>query len=240
MNTPESLEIVCARAWQPLVEESLGQWRLRWADGFTGRANSALAVGDPGMDVPAALRVVCDFAHDRGIPALVQVIRDSPNERAVAAAGWAEGREHAAGHEVVVLTGALPDGGDAEVLDEPTSGWWELTCPSPSEAERHVLTTGKIGYGVAVRDGVTAGAVRGAIVEGWLHVARLAVRPEFRRRGIASELMGALGAWGTAQGAGRWVLQVAEDNAGALAFYAGLGCTPHHRYRYWVSEDPTS
>lgn len=240
MNAPETLEIVCSRAWPPLVEEPLGSWRLRWADGFTGRANSALAVGDPGVAVPKALLAVCDFGHDRGIRPMVQVVRDSPNERAIAAAGWLEARDHPASHEVAVLTGSLPGGGDAEVLDEPTSGWWDITCPDPSEAERHVLTTGKVGYGVAVRDGVTAGAVRGAVVDGWLHVARLAVRPEFRRRGIASELMGALGAWGTAQGAGRWVLQVAEDNAGALAFYAGLGCTPHHRYRYWVSEDPTS
>lgn len=243
MNAPEKLENVNSRAWPPLVEEHLGDWRLRWAGGFTGRANSALAVGDPGVAVSEALRAVCDFAHDRGIPPMVQVVRDSPAERAIVAAGWLEGRTHSASHEVVVLTGRLPDGGGgAEILDEPTSGWWELTSgpAGPSEAERHVLTTGKIGYGVAVRDGVTAGAVRGAVVDDWLHVARLAVRPEFRRRGIASDLMGALGAWGTAQGAGRWVLQVAEDNAGALAFYAGLGCTPHHRYRYWVSEDPTS
>ena len=82
----------------------MGDWRLRWADGFTGRANSALAVGDPGRPVPEALRAVCDFAHDRGIPPMVQVIRDSPNERAIVAEGWFQATRHARGHEVVVLT----------------------------------------------------------------------------------------------------------------------------------------
>ncbi|MDT8909452.1 GNAT family N-acetyltransferase [Amycolatopsis sp. PS_44_ISF1] len=254
MNAPEKLEIVCARAWPPVVERPLGQWRLRWADGFTGRANSALAVGDPGTGVPAALKAVCDFAHDRAIPPVVQVIEDSEQERAVAGAGWVEWSAHAAGHQVSVLTGPLPDGplrggsrARVAVLDRPTPGWWELTVDGrePGAAARHVLTTGDVGYGVAVEGGVTAGAVRGAVVDGWLHVSRLAVRPGFRRRGLASALMHGLAGWGRGRGAGQWVLQVAVDNAGAVALYSALGCTEHHRYRYWgpgpgACEDPQS
>ncbi|MBB4686119.1 GNAT family N-acetyltransferase [Amycolatopsis jiangsuensis] len=249
MYADEELEMVCSKAWPPVVGEPLGQWRLRWADGFTGRANSALAVGDPGMTVPAALAAVCDFAHARAIPPAVQVVQDSEQERAVAAAGWGEQVGHAAGHRVSVLTGPLPagPGPGAEVLDGPTSQWWELTVGTsePSVAERHVMTTGKVGYGVVSADGVTAGAVRGAIVDGWLHVSRLAVRPDFRRRGLARAVLYALAAWGRAQGAEQWVLQVAVDNTGALALYSGLGCTEHHRYRYWgpgqrTCEDPQS
>ncbi|MER6796891.1 GNAT family N-acetyltransferase, partial [Amycolatopsis mediterranei] len=73
----------------------------------------------------------------------------------------------------------------------------------------------------------------------------LAVSPAFRRRGLASALMGAVQTWGAEHGAHRTVLQVAEGNSGALALYAGLGYAPHHRYRYWVPapgscEDSTS
>ncbi|WP_344858855.1 GNAT family N-acetyltransferase [Amycolatopsis ultiminotia] len=249
MNDVEKLEVVCSRAWPPVVEEPLGQWRLRWAEGFTGRANSALAVGDAGRDAPTALAAVCDFAHARAIPPAVQVVEGSEQERAVAAAGWREQVEHAAGHRVSVLTGPLPSrpAPEADVLDEPTPQWWELTVgkPEPSVAERHVMATGKVGYGVVTADGVTAGAVRGAVVDGWLHVARLAVRPEFRRRGLATSVLYALAAWGRANGAQQWVLQVALDNTGALALYSALGCTEHHRYRYWgpgprTCEDPQS
>jgi ribosomal protein S18 acetylase RimI-like enzyme len=133
------------------------------------------------------------------------------------------------------------------VTDDPTPGWWELTL-GPGEdfpAARSVLTGGKVGYGVATLDGATAGVVRGALVDGWLHVGRLEVGPGFRRRGLASALMGALHTWGAEHGADRAVLQVAEGNEGALALYAGLGYAPHHRYRYWVAapgscEDSTS
>ncbi|WP_410656902.1 GNAT family N-acetyltransferase [Amycolatopsis sp. lyj-112] len=232
------LELTCSRAWPPLDEARIGDWRLRWSDGFTARANSALAIGEPGKPLPAALNGVCDFAHGRGIPAVVQVIQDTSTEDAIAAQGWVHHVEHRPDHEVRVLTGPLPHGtsAGAEILDEPTSGWWELTAggPAPTEAQRYVLSTGKIGYGVVDLDGGTAGAVRGAIVGEWLHVARLAVRPEFRRRGLASGLMNAVGAWAAAQGATGMVLQVAMGNPGALALYEGMGCREHHRYRYWV------
>ncbi|WP_410639321.1 GNAT family N-acetyltransferase [Amycolatopsis sp. lyj-346] len=263
MNAPETLEITCSKAWQPLVEDPLGEWRLRWAGGFTGRANSALAVGDPGRPAAGALRAVCDFAHDRGIAPMVQVVRDSPNEQAIAAAGWLPATGHGAGHEVVVLTAPLAAGrifpresdasgpSDAsflgKVADEPVPEWWELALRpgEDSPAARQVLTGGKVGYGVAELDGAVAGVVRGALVDDWLHVGRLEVAPALRRRGLASALMGAVQTWGVEHGAAGAVLQVAEGNSGALALYAGLGYAPHHRYRYWVPapgscEDSTS
>ena len=62
---------------------------------------------------------------------MVQVIRDSPNERAIVAAGWVEAKRHRRGHEVVVLTDPAVTGTSAgpgvEVHDEPTPAWWELT-----------------------------------------------------------------------------------------------------------------
>ncbi|MDX3190523.1 GNAT family N-acetyltransferase [Streptomyces sp. MN03-5084-2B] len=228
----------------------MGEWRLRWADGFTGRANSALAVGDAGRPLGEALRAVCDFAHDRGIAPMVQVVRDSPNERAIAAAGWLPATGHGAGHEVIVLTAPLrpaPAVPGVTVGDEPAPGWWELAMRpgEDSPAARQVLSGGKIGYGAATAEGGLVGVVRGALVEGWLHVGRLEVAAAFRRRGLASALMGAVQAWGAEHGADRTVLQVAEGNSGALALYAGLGYAPHHRYRYWVPapgscEDSTS
>ncbi|MET8998961.1 GNAT family N-acetyltransferase [Amycolatopsis sp. Hca4] len=250
MNAAEKLEITCSKAWPPLVEDPLGEWRLRWADGFTGRANSALAVGDPHRPLGEALRAVCDFAHDRAIPAMVQVVRDSPNERAIAAAGWVPATGHGAGHEVVVLTAPLhpaPATPGVTVRDEPPPGWWELVVRpgEDSPAARQVLTGGKVGYGAATAGGTLAGVVRGAVVEDWLHVGRLEVAPVFRRRGLASALMGAVRTWGAEHGAVHSVLQVAEGNTGALALYAGLGYVPRHRYRYWVPapgscEDSTS
>ncbi len=234
MDATGTLELLCADAWRAVTEEKLGDWRLRAAGGFTGRANSALAVGDPGMPVEEALARVCDFAHAHGIPPVVHAVEGSETERAVEAAGWVPNTGHAAGHLVSVLLGPLGQGADGvEFLPGPSPDWWELTAGTrePSPAQRHVLTTGEIGYGVAE---VTAGAVRAAITGDLLHISRLAVRPEHRRRGLAKALMAASGAWAAERGAAECVLQVAVDNAPALALYEALGFREHHRYRYWV------
>ncbi|GAA1987737.1 GNAT family N-acetyltransferase [Amycolatopsis minnesotensis] len=243
--TSEALESACAAAWRAPVRARLGDWLLRWADGFTGRANSALALGDPGVPVPEALRAVCEFSHSHGIPPIAQVIHGSAAEAAIAAAGWIEHSAHPAGHEVSVLLGDAGSApGDAEVLAEPTGEWWELCAgtSAPSEAQRYVLTTGDIGYGVVHDGGRVAGAVRAAVVGDLLHVSRLAVRPSCRRRGFAVALMAAAGQWANHR---ECALQVSVRNAPALALYGRLGFTEHHRYRYWVPpqttcEDPKS
>ncbi|MBB3661882.1 ribosomal protein S18 acetylase RimI-like enzyme [Prauserella sediminis] len=259
------IERACADAWPAQVDEPLGEWRLRAAGGFTGRANSALAVDDPGLPLPDALASVCDFAHQHAIPPMLQAVQNSPVERDLPRFGWRPCEDHAAGNDVAVLLGpAVPRGGDprggdprgtgrppttearpdaepadhrVEVLAEPLPGWWELTIgrSGPTDAERAVLTGGDaVGYGLVHGPDGARAAVRGAVADGLLLVARLAVRPEHRRRGLARALMAAIGTWGGRHGASACVLQVAADNAGALALYDRLGFREHHRYRYWV------
>lgn len=209
---------------------------------FTGRANSALAFGDPGRPVTEALKKVCEFAHSHRIPPVVQAIEGSEREREIAASGWAPHVRHPAGHVVSVLTGPLkgeaPEISKVSVCPCASPSWWELTVGTtrPSPAQRHVLSTGEVGFGTADADEVTAGAVRAAVAGDILLVARLAVRPRYRRHGLAKALMAACGAWAAQRGAKACVLQVAVGNAPALALYRALGFEEHHRYRYWVPE----
>ncbi|MGA8117878.1 MAG: GNAT family N-acetyltransferase, partial [Actinocatenispora sp.] len=47
--TVEELERIAAETWPAVHRDRLGDWLLRAAGGWTGRANSALVVGDPGV-----------------------------------------------------------------------------------------------------------------------------------------------------------------------------------------------
>lgn len=235
------LEQRCADAWPALVDTPLGQWRLRAAGGFTGRANSALTTGDPGMPVPEALHRVVDFARRNGIGPAAHVVIGSPVEAGIGAAGWRVDLDHPGGAESLVMTGepagfATPKPPDVVVTSTPLPGWWELAAQRhPTAAQRHVLTGGgEVGFGAVVRDGEVLAAVRGAVVGDLLHVARLAVRPASRRQGLARRLMGGLAGWGVERGATRCALQVAEHNKPAITLYESLGCVEHHRYRYWA------
>lgn len=97
------LENLCADAWPALTDEQLGAWRLRAAGGYTGRANSALAVGDPGMPVAHALTAVRGFAERHGIAPRVSTPIGSPWDAAISGAGWGLDVAHPAGAEVAVL-----------------------------------------------------------------------------------------------------------------------------------------
>jgi N-acetylglutamate synthase len=310
------LERICSDAWPAVLTRPLGQWRLRAAGGFTGRANSALAVGDPGLAMPAALDRVCGFAAEHGLPPLVQVATGSPWHRAILANGWTRHDAHPAGSNVTVLVAELPrlaaapvspdpeqsppDPTDAEHTDaqqttaqqaaaeptgagptgpgpiggelagseaaeltgwleppapvpgvvltideEPAADWWRLTTDLPvSDAERHVLTApglAHVGFGLARDDaGNAVGVARLAVVDGHLHVARLAVADRFRRRGLGVALMRAAAQWAMTRAGAQWcVLQVAEHNEPALALYRRLGFRPHHRYEYLRPAGPT-
>jgi len=101
------LEELCADAWPAYVDERLGAWRLRAAGGYTARANSALAIGDPGMPVEAALAAVRRFADRHGIAPRVQAPVGSPWDKAVAAQGWVLDVGHAAGSVVSVQVADL-------------------------------------------------------------------------------------------------------------------------------------
>ena len=97
------VENLCADAWPARVDRPLGAWRLRATGGFTGRANAAVAVGDPGVPVPAALEVVRAFADEHGVAPRVHAPVGSPWDRAVAREGWVLDAGHEAGAEVAVL-----------------------------------------------------------------------------------------------------------------------------------------
>ncbi|KOV76776.1 GCN5 family acetyltransferase [Nocardia sp. NRRL S-836] len=229
------MESLCARAWPALAEEPLGDWSMRAAAGFTGRANSTLTCGDPGVPIPRALAAAEEFARAHGIKPTAHVVRDSAHEQAIADAGWRVDLDHPGGAESLVMTGPLAKFADGTVESRDLPGWWELTAGSEvTPAIRHVLGTGRVCFAGVEENGTVVAAVRGAVVQDVLHVARLAVRPEHRRRGLATRLMGGLAGWGLAESATTCVLQVAEHNTAAIRLYEELGCSEHHRYRYWV------
>jgi GNAT superfamily N-acetyltransferase len=65
------LERVAAAHWRGTEEEWLGQWLLRAAGGFTGRANSALPLGDPGLPLGEAVDYVTRWYTERGLRPMI-------------------------------------------------------------------------------------------------------------------------------------------------------------------------
>jgi N-acetylglutamate synthase len=235
------LEGLCADAWPAVVDRPLGAWRLRAAGGFTGRANSALAIGDPGRPIPSALSAVREFAAEHGIAPRVHAPIGSPWDRAVTAQGWELDVEHVAGPVSAMLVAPVHGERDPRVglTERPTPEWWRLgPADPPTAAQRAVVDPGDplpIAFAlVHGPGGEPAGHLRAAVVSDHLHLALLAVAPDVRRGGLGRALVASAMWWGLGRGA-RWaVLQVAVHNSDALDFYRRIGFVEHHRYRYLV------
>ena len=66
-----AFERMSARHWQATEQTHLGGWLLRAAGGFTGRANSALPLGDPGMPTERAVDEVEAWYRQRGLRPMI-------------------------------------------------------------------------------------------------------------------------------------------------------------------------
>jgi GNAT superfamily N-acetyltransferase len=260
------LEDVAADGWRPLEVGWLGtpgrSWRLRAADGFTGRANSVLAVGPPddiGTPLPTAVERVEEWYAERRLPARFAVPwpLDAPRLPDGARDGELDAHLRARGYVLdtptLVLTASLrevaaslardpaSEGVDVVLSARPDDAWLGIYRyrgqELPAVAPR-LLVSAPAQVFVLVRDGGRAVAVgRAASSRGWTGVSAVDVVPSHRRRGLARRVLAAAVEWGLEQGDRSGYLQVAEGNAAARGLYEAAGWSPHHGYHYRVRRE---
>ncbi|MFI7604174.1 GNAT family N-acetyltransferase [Micromonospora sp. NPDC049366] len=234
------LELAADEAWPAQIRGRLGGWLLRAADGWTGRANSALPVGDPDRPLPAAVDAVERWYRDRGLPAMVNTPLPlaAPVGAELDARGWATRPPVLVQTAPLPLPAAPPGAGPAvvELATAPSDEWLAVAAGRKGglpDAARHVLTAvDQVRFAHAYADGTLIGIGRGTVTGPgrWLGLSLIEVLPEARRQGLAGRLIRALADWAVAIGSTRAFLQVEQSNTGAVALYQGLGFTTHHTY----------
>jgi GNAT superfamily N-acetyltransferase len=224
--------------WLALAEP-LGKWTLRAAGGFTGRANSCHAVGDPGVPIAAAADRVVGFARQHGIAPMAQVIAGSDEEQALRALGWTD--TYVPVHVLASrLTDLLPDEpppAGVRVTETLRPAWEDAYAQSrPNNADPDLLRL--ILDGSPPRAFGSAGEptyyaiTRGHLSGDWLGLASIWTHPDHRQQGWATGLTVALGHWAARRGARYAYLQVDVANQLAIRVYERLGFTRHHGYLY--------
>ncbi len=97
-----------------------------------------------------------------------------------------------------------------------------------------------VGYLVAEVDGRVVGHAVASIVADVAELQRIAVDPAHRRTGLATLLLDAVIGAAREGGADRLLLEVREDNAGALAFYAARDFVEVDRRRRYYRDGATA
>ena len=221
-----------------VVTERLGEWLLRASSGWTGRANSVLPYGDPGVAMPQALDRVREFYARHGQPPLAMVRLGSDAESAIRAAGWVEARPAQADvqvlHTTLDLVNAEP-GVPVELTATPDRDWYAAAF-GPSavpEPARAVLEGAPRAMFAAIRlDGRIVATGRASMTGHWAGIDSVHVLEEYRRRGLGTALLRGLARWAGGCGGRRSYLEVVSDNVAALTAYTTLGYAEAYRYRY--------
>lgn len=237
----EDLERAAARHWQAPETEPLGEWLLRAADGFTGRANSALPLGDPGLPLPAAVTAVEGWYRRRNLPPMIvlpQGAAPGPLEDHLTERGWVP--RPAPAFVMTADVAGIPAGhADVRLAPEPDAAFLGLYRyrgrDLPPIARTLLMSAPWQAFGSICREGRTVACGR-ISVDGDLGViTAVEVDAACRRQGLGVAITAALAAAAAGRGAHRILLQVETGNAPARALYARCSFRASHRYHYMLT-----
>lgn len=223
---------------RPAVETSyIGEWLLRASSGWTGRANSLLPAGDPGMDPADALKKAEAFYHERGLPPLALVRLGSPAAAELHRHGWVDARPGQADtlvlHTSLDLVNAEPPH-EVRISERPDDEWYAVAFDGKPPAAARVVMEGapRSAFAAIHLDGRVVAVGRGSMTGHWVGIDGVRVAEGYRRQGLGTALLRGLTRWAGPLGGRRTYLEVVEDNAPALTAYRNLGYAEAYRYRY--------
>lgn len=225
------LEEACSNAWPPATTMHYEGWQVRFSGGIIRRTNSV----NPLPERRAAPDAIIDFAERayaaRGRTAIFRVptIADDLDD-ALAERGYVEQAP------TLTLCGALsgmPAAADHAVAmtERPERSWLDAwTRFSGADEENRKIYETMTGFILVPSrfasievDGRIAAQAYGTIHRGILVLESVATDPEFRKRGLARRVLGALMDWGRSEGADTAGLQCLAGNDPALSLYRSLG-----------------
>ncbi|RAO36054.1 hypothetical protein PSN13_02056 [Micromonospora saelicesensis] len=241
-----ALERAADEAWPAPTRGRLGDWLLRSAEGWTGRANSALPIGDPDRPLAAAVDAVERWYAERGQPALINTPLPlaAPVGAELDARGWGTRPPTLVQTAPLPLPASTPASGQAdgwgsavvELATAPSDEWLAIAAGRKGglpDAARHVLTAvDQVRFAHVYADGTLVAVGRGTVTgQGrWLGLSLIEVLPAARRQGLARRVIHELATWGVSGGATHAFLQVEQRNTAAVALYQRLGLVTHHTY----------
>lgn len=237
-----AVEAATYTAWPAREMSELGSWQLRFADGFSRRGNSVLALGEIPHDLVERVAWCRKWYADRGLDLVFRMtpMCDPALDKLLEAHGFTrEGETH-------VMVGELsaPDTPPPPLPEVPTARWWSAMARLWSIDETRQPAWRSIverveppaAYVLAANGETDNAAGLGVVAGDWLGLFEVVVAEDKRRQGWGIELTSSLLEWGYSQGARRAFLQVVVENDPAIALYERLGF--RKLYRYWYRRTP--
>jgi len=242
-ETIRTLERRAFAAWPALETVCDDGWVLRFADGYTKRANSANALA-PARRPPDEVIADIEAAYaKRGLPPIFRItpLADPAIDAALDLRGY---RRFDDSLVMAATMDAARMAPDIAAAATPHDGWLDAFVAA-AQASRQTrdklaaLLAAQAPRALFARLGDAAFGMA-AVEAGYVGIFEILSVPAARRRGHAKRLVAHLMEWGAANGARTAYLQVAATNAPALALYAALGFSAVYGYHYRLPEKKTA
>ena len=243
MGSPLSLRIrdieLAANATWPAKEQvRLGDWILRASGIFTKRANSVLAIGDPGVNLDIAIDEVIKFYNSRSLTPTFHIALPTYSElgRKLRERDWHSDisvNVMVANIDEVIRTSLSStnlESTNMEISDAPSEEWIAL---QDDHGVLEIMTRSPARYAAFRSDEKIVGVARASNYAGWTVMTRLYIHPHERGKGLGRDLIFALLLDAQILGATKVALQVDSKNLGAIALYEKMGFRLHHTYEYF-------
>ena len=235
------IEEAALRAWPAHVDSDFDGWRLRFADGYTRRANSVTPLGPSRLSLEDKIATCERLYAERGLPAIFRLTPFASPEldELLERRGYRKTDETEV--RVRPLDRPLPAATVRGIARVHTiDRWLDLFgalsgAPARNRpAHRAVLNAvpGTRRLLVLWVDGVPVACGMSVHADGLLGLFDLVTATEQRKRGFGSEILRRALLWGARAGIAEAYLQVLGSNAAAGRIYDRAGFEPLYRYHY--------
>jgi ribosomal protein S18 acetylase RimI-like enzyme len=242
-----ALEELSLNAWPSLETVYYDGWLLRFANGFTRRANSVNAIYPSTADVAEKIRCCEELYRSRRqaiVFKMTPACQPETLDDELASRGYT--REAETSVQLLPLQGIdVPELSQDLQLgdsDQPTERWVACYMRLSEQAGHHMPVLRQMLDRISPRrcflsldqGGETIAVGMGVLERGYLGLFDIAVEAALRGRGLGTQCVSQLLRWGQTNGAQHAYLQVMHSNTAAVRLYARLGFSEAYSYWYRV------
>jgi ribosomal protein S18 acetylase RimI-like enzyme len=235
------IEELSMNAWPALQTMLYDGWILRFANGYTKRANSVNPLYPSENDLEDKIPACEKLYRDKGLPVVFKMTAESvPQELdAVLAARGYQADSYTSVQLLDLHTWNEASANDASLTHLETVDWQVAFCrmnglDGARQAVHEEMIRSIIpekGFASVWSGSQIASVGLGVIQAGFIGLFDVVTRSDCRRQGYGERLVRGLLSWGKQQRAHMAYLQVMLNNAPALHLYEKLGF--REAYQYW-------
>jgi ribosomal protein S18 acetylase RimI-like enzyme len=241
-----NLEEFSLNAWASLQTVLYDGWIIRFANGYTKRANSVNPLYSSRIDLNEKVHFCESLYEERQLPVvfkLTPAVYPSNLDEILSVKGYK--KDSPTSVQTVDLEAAdLQATSEGEIQDTLSDEWLEKFCDMSAISEPHRRTLQKILLNIIPRPCFVSLKSKSRVIACGLGVLQseyiglfdIVTDKEFRTRGYGQQIVKSILAWGKQHKAKRAYLQVMLDNAPALSLYSKIGFVEQYQYWYRIKE----